>query len=195
MDSRRAFRTFSPLLCFSFDHGFRVTERITSSSSSSTSITHPPPPPPPPPPPCAACLLHKSEDADAKTNILPVAWCIGLQPCSIAPVSQRSARDILAPTSRYLFPRTGSSSDMPYCHFPSHDIPGSARPAKKSPAWQWCSRPHAMAVAGFKLSVLYSDDGYKHPPYVRRLPHSVFVTVCAGTMLQPVAGDEAQFCV
>ncbi len=117
--------------------------------------------------------------------LLRTRGCIRLQPCGIAPASKNRARAKLLPTSRSLFLQTGSSSDMPYCHFPSHDIPGSARPAKKSPDWQWCSRPHATAVAGFKLSVLYSEDGSKQPPYVRHLHVYVFVIVCSGTIHQP----------
>jgi hypothetical protein len=58
-----------------------------------------------------------------------------------------------------------------YWHFPSHDIPGTARPAKMmhagrvDAAWQWDNRPDATAVAGSKLSVLYSRDSSKLPPY------------------------------
>jgi hypothetical protein len=54
-----------------------------------------------------------------------------------------------------------------YWHFPSHDIPGSARPARKQGAgeWAWEEPPGARAVAGSKLSVLYCKDATKQQPF------------------------------
>jgi len=58
-----------------------------------------------------------------------------------------------------------------YWHFPSHDIPGSARPARNegvgsgAGGWAWEERPGARAVAGSKLSVLYCKDNTKQQPF------------------------------
>lgn len=58
-----------------------------------------------------------------------------------------------------------------YWHFPSHDIPGSARPARNegvgsgAGGWAWQERPGARAVAGSKLSVLYCKDNTKQQPF------------------------------
>ncbi len=71
-----------------------------------------------------------------------------------------------------------------FCHFPPHDIPGAARPKKPSegvPSWTWEHRRDATAVAGHKLSVLYSTDSRK-PPYY---PSTKSLAVLRG-----VAGEE-----
>jgi hypothetical protein len=43
-----------------------------------------------------------------------------------------------------------------FFHFPSHDLPGTARPSKTGSGWQWVAAHDATAVAASKLSLLYS---------------------------------------